>query len=272
MTRDYRHPSPGLLAATQRRVATLLVQLQTDSSSREDCFNLALDAVKSCGDGIAVRLMAMENLALRSAANAAIDAGIYDDKPQALVDFCKGQHRLALVAEEADSKVAGMQLTDPIEVHLGYITKLAESPALPVQISTMLYPACAKVTDEDIAAVRKKLSNAGLSAQEAAANDQAFLAAMADSPLMRKLLLRLQPYEMQTVTTQCITLIKDAQTRLHARMESLDPDAANFPQQSRQLMAAFHAVETDIPLGATLPVLQSFLLNRGIASGMNDAA
>lgn len=89
---------------------------------------------------MALRLMDMENLAVTSAASAAIDAGKYNNNSHALVDLCKGQHRLAIIAAAADREVASMHFTDPIEVHLGFITKLASPRQLPVQISTMLYP------------------------------------------------------------------------------------------------------------------------------------
>lgn len=207
-TNDYLRATPELKAATQARVAALLIQLQTDSALRENCLNLALDAVNTCGDRVAIRLMDMENLATTAAARAAIDAGHYDNNPQALIDLCKGQHRLAIVAAEADNKVAGMHFTDPIEVHLGYLTKLAELCRLPVQICTMLYPACARVTDDDIAAVTKKLSNTGTSSEESAANDRAYQHALAASELMRALLHRLQPTQMQAANTDTANLIE----------------------------------------------------------------
>lgn len=270
-TNDYLHATPALKAATQSRVATLLIQLQSDPVLRENCLNLALDAINTCGDRVAIRLMEMENLATTAAARTAIDAGHYDNNPQALVDLCKGQHRLAIVATEADNKVASLHFTDPIEVHLGYITTLAQSCQLPVQISTMLYPACARVTSDDIAAVTKKLSNAGGSPAEAAANDQAYQHALAASELMRALLHRLQPAQMQAADTDTATLIEQAKNTLHESLDALNPSDENFVQQNRQLMAAFKAVETDLPIQATLPVLHNFLSVRGIDSGLGAA-
>ena len=270
-TNDYLHATPALKAATQARMAALLIHLQADPALRENCLNLALDAVNTCGDRIAIRLMDMENLATTAAARAAIDAGHFDNNPQALVDLCKGQHRLAIVAEEADNKVASLHFTDPIEVHLGYLTKLVEPCRLPVQISTMLYPACARVTDDDLAAVTKKLSNAGLSIAEAAANNQAYQHALAASELMRALLRRLQPMQMQAADAATASLIEEAKNSLHEALDVLNPDDANFAHQNRQLMAAFKAAEIDIPTRAVLPVLQKFLSARGIDNGLGPA-
>ena len=269
-TSDYRDHSPALKAATQQRVAKLLTQLQTDSALRTDCFNLALDAVNTCGDRIAIRMMEMENLAMISEASADIDAGKYDDNPHALVDLCKGQYRLALVAKEADNKVACMNYVDAIEVHLGYITQLAEPCRLPVQISTRLYPACSHVTDADLVTVRKKLFNTGLSVMESAANDLAYQAALAASPLMRKLLTRLRPADMSAVNATNHQMLEEAQNRLHAQIEAMDPSVANYDQQCRRLMAHFNVLEADIPVQATLPLLHDFLVAQEIDNGLND--
>ena len=271
-TSDYRHANGALKTVTQERVTKLLAQLQSDPALRENCCNLALDAVNTCGDRVALRLMDMENLALISTASAAIDAGKYDNNPQALVDLCKGQHRLALVSAAANDKVASMHFTDPIEVHLGYITKLVNSCVLPVQISTMLYPRCSGVTDDDLAAIRKKLANTGLSEAECVANNRAYHSALAGSDLMRKLLHRLRPADMRAANSNNDVLISQEQERLYAQMESLPPGAANYGQQSLQLKKMFNALKTDIPAQATLPLLLDFMVVNGIDSGLSDAA
>ena len=270
-TSDYRFAHYALKVATQSRVAKLLVQLQSDPTLRENCFNLALDAVNTCGDRVAMRLMDMENLAVTSTASAAIEAGEYDDNPQALVELCKGQHRLALIKATADDKVATMNLVDLIEVHLGYITKLAASCSLPVQISTMLYPHCARITDDDLAAIRKKLSNTGLSEAECAANNGAYHIALAGSVLMRKFLQRLRPIEMNAINAHSDQMIMQAQNRLFVQMESLRPDAPDYRQQSLQLKAAFNALQVDIPAQATLSLLLDLMALHGIECGLDDA-
>ncbi len=271
-TNDYRHATPELKKATQERVAQLLVQLQVDPVLRNDCFNIALDAIGTCGDRVALRFMDMENLAVSSAASAAIDRGKYDNNPQALVEVCKGQHRLAIIAAEAQQKVAGLNLSDPIEVHLGYLTKLAEPCQLPVQIRTMLYPRCARVTDEDIAAARKKLLNMGLSEAECAGNNRAFQEALARSPLMHKLLQRLRSDEKTAANAGNDAQIEKAQTQIRQQMDALVPSEPNYHQQSRQLMDAYNALDDDLPARATRPVLHAFLLAEEIDGGMNNAA
>lgn len=90
-TNDYRHATPILKAATQRRVGALLKQLGTDPALREDCCNLATDAVDTCGDRVALRLMDMEMLCLTRRAMADIDSGRSDSNPQAVIELCKGQ-------------------------------------------------------------------------------------------------------------------------------------------------------------------------------------
>ena len=269
-TNDYRHASPELKAATQERVAALMVQMQNDSALRENCFNLATDAIDTCGDRVALRMLDMENCAVISEAKAAIAAGHYDHNPQALVDLCKGQHRLDIIAKESERKVATMNLTDAIEVHLGYLTKLAEPYRLPVRISTMLYPNCSGVTDEDIAAVSKKCSNDGLSPAECAINDQAYHHALATSELMGILLDRLQPAQMQTVNSETDRLVEQAQQRLYEDLDALDPTAANFAQQNRLMMTAFETVKTDTRVRTTLPIVQSFLQLHHVDSGLGN--
>ncbi len=271
-TSDYQHASPALKLATQQRIATLLIQLQADPALREQCFNLALEAVDTCGDRIALGLMHMENLAVTSEASAAIDAGKYDNNPHALVDLCRGQHRLAIVTEAANNKVATMHFTDSIEVHLGFITRLAQPCQLPVKISTMLYPACARVSDADIDAVKRKLLNIGLPEAQRAANTNAYHTALAKSELMRKLLHRLRPADMSAVNANNDVLIAQAQDRLYAQMESLNANTADYAQQSLQLKATFHAIKSDIPAEATLPLLHDFMIVQGIDNGLNEVA
>lgn len=269
-TSDYRHGSPELKAATQQRMAALLVQMQSDPTLRENCFNLATDAVDTCGDRVALRMLDMDNLAVVSEAKTALAAGKYDQNPQALIDLCKGQHRLAIIATEAENKVATMHFTDSVEVHLGYLVKLAETYQLPVRISTMLYPACSGITDNDIAAVSKKLASDGSTAEQSAANDQAYQHALAGSELMRGLLHRLQPAQMQAANADNAKLIEQAKNTLHEALDALNPDDADFMQKNRQLMATFKAIEADIPIRATLPVLQNFLQTRGFEGGLGN--
>ena len=269
-TNDYSRAAPELKAATQQRVAALLVQMQNDPALRENCFNLATDAVNSCGDRVALRMLDMENCAVISEAKTAISAGKYDHNPQALIDLCKGQHRLDIIAKGAESKVATMHFTDPIEVHLGYLTKLSDSYRLPLRISSLLYPACSGVTVDDLAAVSKKCSNDGLSPAECATNDRAYQHALATSDLMRGLLERLQPAQMQAANVETDRQIGQAQHRLYEELDTLDPTAANFAQQNRQLKTAFDAIETDIKVRATLPVLQSFLQKHQLDNGLGN--
>lgn len=270
-TNDYRNATPALKQATQQRVATLLAQLQTDPSLREDCFNLALDAVNTCGDRVALRLMDMEQLVIVSQARAAIDAGKYDTDPQALVDLCKGQYRLAIIAAAAENKVAGMHFTDPIEVHLGYLTKLAAPCKLPVRIATMLYPACAGVTDDDLAVVHKQLTNTGVKLNERDANDRAYQKFLAGSDLMRRLLTRLRPADMSAVNADNVRSIEEAKNTIRSQLDDLRPTDSDYCQHNKQLMAEFHTVASDMQSIATLPLLKDFMVVHQIHGGLRDA-
>ena len=270
-TGDYRDAKPELKAATQQRVTALLAQLETDPTLREDCFNLALDAVNTCGDRVALRLMDMEQMVINGEARAAIDAGKFDADPKPLIDLCMGQYRLAIIAAAAESKAATMNFTDPIEVHLGYLTKLAAPYKLPVRITTMLYPACAGVTEEDLTSVGKKLTSAGASQEDCDENNRAYQKFLAASGLMRQLLTRLRPADMSAVNACNDGLIEQAQSRIRAQLDALPPAAADYRARSNDLMAQFHAAATDIAAQATLPLLQDFLAVHDIGTTLRDA-
>jgi hypothetical protein len=270
-TNDYKNASPALKTATQHRLATLLKQMQTDSTLRENCFNLATDAVDTCGDRIALRFLDMENCAVISAAKAALDAGKYDDNPQALIDVCKDQHRLTIIAKEADDKTASMNYVDAIEVRLGYLTRLAGPYQLPVQISTMLYPEWSHVSADDITAVRKKCSNDGLSPTDCAENDQAYQRALAASDLMRAQLERWDAPRMREANATKDQLVKQAADTLYEALDALDQNTTNFREQNRQLNSTFNSLETDIKVQTTLPVLHAFLQAHHLDSGLGNA-
>lgn len=268
---DYRDAKPELKAATQQRVTALLAQLETDPTLREDCFNLALDAVNTCGDRVALRLMDMEQMAIHCDARAAIDTGKFDIDPRPLIDLCKGQYRLAIIAAAAENKAATMNFTDPIEVHLGYLTKLAAPCKLPVRITTMLYPACAGVTNEDLANISKKLMSTGASPEECEDNNRAYQKFLAASGLIRQLLTRLRPADMGAVNAFNDELIEHAQNSIRARLDALQPTAADYRACSKELMTQFHVASIDIPALATLPLLQDFLAVHAIETTLHDA-
>ena len=164
--------SPELKQATQQRMADLLDAVENDEALRDDCFNLALEAVGSCGDRVAKGLMDMEMQCLLRGAERAIDAGKYDADPQPLVNLLKGQKRFNIIADEVGDIVAGMHFADDIEAHTGALIKLKEPYALPIWVETMLYAQWSIVTDQHIAEIGKKLSNDGAMAEQKIANDQ----------------------------------------------------------------------------------------------------
>ncbi|MEC5218289.1 Leucine-rich repeat (LRR) protein [Actimicrobium sp. GrIS 1.19] len=267
-TNDYRHASPAIRAATKQRVVELLAQLQDDPALREDCFNLAFEAVETCGDRVALRLLDMETLCLSRRMQAAIHAGEFDANPSALVDLCKGQYRLDVLSRLAKDKVATMNFCDEIEVYLGYLVALSEDFDLPIKISTMLYPAASGITQQDIAAARKVLSNAGLSGDEAAKNDEDYQSFLAKSPLMRSLLESHCSTEMTAASADDAERIAHMQTAIHTQLDGLDRGASDYGQESHRLMQAFRAFETDIPAETCRPVLMEFLARHEISANL----
>jgi hypothetical protein len=89
----------------QQRVGHLLRQLQDDQQSRGACFNLAHDAVETCGDRVALRMLNMETVLQDKRMETDIAAGKFDSNPQAVVDYCKAQYRMQVLADAASDKI-----------------------------------------------------------------------------------------------------------------------------------------------------------------------
>ena len=158
------------------RVHKLLVQLQENKDLRETCFNLAIDAVNTCGDRVALRLLNMETVCLDKRIETDIASGAYDHNPQALIDHCKGQYRQQMLADAASEKIKAMNFCDEIEVMLGFIVAFNNEFKLPVQMNTMLYPGCSGIKAMDLLSTRKKLTNQKLADQKLTAAEQTILA------------------------------------------------------------------------------------------------
>ncbi|NJM32739.1 MAG: hypothetical protein HC848_07680 [Limnobacter sp.] len=142
----------------QKRVGTLLHQLHQHADLRETCFNLAHDAIDTCGDRVALRMLDMETVCQDKQVEDRLQAGHYDDNPQGLVDFCKMQYRQQVVAQAASAKVKTLNFCDEIEVLLGFRVALAQEFRLNVQMNTLLFGSHSQITPQDVMNVRSKLN------------------------------------------------------------------------------------------------------------------
>ncbi|MDY7573915.1 NEL-type E3 ubiquitin ligase domain-containing protein [Actimicrobium sp. CCI2.3] len=267
-TQDYLGGDIARKAAMQDRVVKLLEQLQYDSALRNDCFNLAEDAITSCGDRIAMGLLDMEMRCLISRKAEEIRAGYHDASPQNLVDLCKGQYRLKILERLTREKSATEPSIDEVEFYLGQLLTFSERYALPVKITSMAFPAVSPITPEDRARAESELANQGLSEPAVDKNNQAYLAFMASSPLMHGLLERVCETDMSAAKNECAQRMAQEKSGMYAQLEALQGEAAStgsLVRESDRLMRAFHSLETDLRVQTTLPVLLGLLAQHGIS-------
>ncbi|WP_344762432.1 NEL-type E3 ubiquitin ligase domain-containing protein [Actimicrobium antarcticum] len=268
-TSDYSKGSTELKQATQQRVVTLLERMQDDAQLRGACFNLASDAIETCGDRVALRFMDMETMCNDRKLEVDIRNGVYDQDPQKAIDQFKGQYRLQVLEEEANRKAGTPGFTDEVEVKLAYLTAFGKKHALPVHIRTMLYPRCAALTDEDKDIARRKISNEGLPPGEQQANDRAFRKFLAGSPLMRTLLNRWDKDGMTAAHAQAAvkldSAIEKAANDLDGLMEEaaacgLDMASPAFKARCDEVARQRATALVEIPARATQPVMQRFVM------------
>lgn len=143
----------------QQRVNCLLAQLEAPDRGalRALCFLEANEVVKSCGDGTAMALVRMETACSIEEVESDIRAGKYDDgastsetNPASLWKLAKGMYRLLRVEEMAHQKTTLEKLGDTIEVHLGFLCRLAQTFELPIRMQTMLYYDTSQIKDAEI--------------------------------------------------------------------------------------------------------------------------
>lgn len=146
------------------RVCALLDQIQGDPQLRGVCFNLAEEAVQSCGDRVALRMLEMEAFCMDGRVIAGINAGGYDKDPQAVVDYCKAVHRQQVIDSAATEKIRKLYRgdqsnVDEIQVILNLRVAFSHEFKLPAKMCSLVFPGCEKVTPKELAEVRKKLTN-----------------------------------------------------------------------------------------------------------------
>ena len=76
---------------------------------------------------------------------------------------------------------------------------------------------------------------------------------------------------MLAVTAEKDRMVERATDTLYTRLYALDPAAENFAQQNHQLKKEFEALEANITVRTTLPVLQAFLQAHHLDNGLGMA-
>lgn len=276
-TKDYVTHSRALKLATQRRVAAVLGRMEADSHLRGACFNLAADAVETCGDRVALRFMDMETMCNDAKMDSDIRKGVYDQQPQHAIDQFKGHYRLQVLEDEASKKTGTPGFADDVEVKLAYIMAFNEKYALPAHIRTMLFPRCAQLTEEDKDIARRKISNHNLSPEEQQKNNRAFRNFLASSPLMNALLDRWDKDAMTAARAQSTIQIQHALEKADADMERLMDAAAasgkaaaspEFKTQCDDVARQRAIALQEIPVSATYPVVEQFLQAHQLDAGL----
>ena len=249
----------SLKTMTAQRINQLLDRLQQSEELRSICFNLASDAIDTCGDRVALRLLDMETVCSDKHMLCDILNGVHDASAQTVIDYCRAQYRSQILADAAQAKTRTLNYVDEIEVRVGLIVAFAREFELHEKMATLLYPRSTGLTVDDLAAIRKKLCNDGLLDAEQRANTQQFLTFLKHSPLIRALLTRLYPQQMLSGHADDARQIEKGHADIQRRMADLDiGDHANAPQ-AQALKKAYVDMNGDIPAAATHLVLQSLV-------------
>ena len=259
-TSDYKQtildPTLGesLQSCMQRRVISLLDTLQADAVLRATCFHLASDAINTCGDRVALRMIDMETVCHDAQLRSAIDRGAYDQQPQGIVDACKGLYRLQVLADLTEQKIKTLNWCDPIEVRLGYLVAFAGKYNLPVQLATMLYPAMSKLSEADLQAADELLSNLGDSASEQ--RQRSYEHFLTSSPPILAILARLFPADLQRANQRISSEIRQAEQNSHAALEALDLTVGGSDDRARQIAIQLDETRSAVRHEAVMPLLQ----------------
>jgi hypothetical protein len=248
----------------QQRVHDLISQMETDAELRATCFNLASDAVNTCGDRVALGLTNMEMLCLDQKIQTDIANGKFDSTPGALFALCKGQHRLQILFELAAEKIKTLNFCDEIEVLVGFIVAFASSHNLPVQMDSILYPRCTSLTSTDLTLAEQRLSNRGGSDHEQQQNQHAYAQSLTSSPHMIALLSRKYPVLMAAASESIKTGLAQANEDRYAALNSLDAEAPDHLDQANRVSRDYASTCTRIRHEAIQPLLQQLAITHAI--------
>ncbi len=129
-------------------VRQLLADMARSPPLREDCFAICVDATASCEDRVTLsyQQMAVPRLA------EAVRRGDFDanEALPGFIEQARSLYRREVLTDIANRKVAGMNVVDPIEVHLAYQVQLNEPLDLRLDAEQMRFYEASGVTDEDL--------------------------------------------------------------------------------------------------------------------------
>jgi len=285
----------------QQRVGNLLHQLEDDSEVRGTCFNLAHDAVDTCGDRVALRMLNMEAVCLDKRLETDIGAGKFDLNPQAVLDYCKAQYRQQTLSDVASAKIKTLNFCDEIEVTLGFLVAFSAEFKFNAQMNTMLYAACSNIAPEDVFETRKKLTNRAFTeetkalygpffeqqgrqalldrwnalpvhqehASETTENNRALQQFLANSPAMKLLVKRRYPAEASSLQKNIEQEIEKKQKSLHDQLDKLDSGNSQYRQQCQELQQQYSNVPEEVNAQMKQTLLQRFCSENDVRAHMD---
>ena len=244
-TSEYRNER--LRDNVEGRVQALLVQLANPDNLalRELCFAQAGAAVTTCDDRIALTLLHLETACSVARINAEVARGDYDQNPRALLKQGAGMYHLRQLEDCARDKVATLRFVDAIEVHLGYLVALSTEFSLPVQMRTMLYPACSNVNEPEIAAARTQLQRCALK-DPPDPELVRFLSSWEPlvTQLQRPAMAHLSEGHAQPIEQE----VAAEKSSLQQALSQLDLNAESYAGQAQGLQVRYNAVEATVAL------------------------
>lgn len=286
----------------QQRVGNLLRQLQDDPELRETCFNLAHDAVDTCGDRVALRMLNMETVCLDKRMEKDINAGKFDGNPQAVMDYCKAQYRQQALADAASAKIKTLNFCDEIEVILGFIVAFSREFNLNAQMDTLLYGACSNIAPEDVYETRKKLTNQAFTEETKAfyrpffkkfthgnpipidrlnalpvyeknpsgmeQDRDSFHQFLVNAPAMRLLLTRKYPAEVSSLQEKIDKKVEQEQNFIRNQLEQLNPRESHYEERCKTLQQQYNKVPEEVSAQVKQPLLLRLCAENGVHADM----
>lgn len=274
----------------QQRVANLLQQLQDNSELRGTCFNLAHDAIDTCGDRVASRMLDMETVCLDKRMEIDIARGKFDKNPQAVMDHCKAQYRRQKLNDAASAKIKMLNFCDEIEISLGFIVAFSLEFNLNAQMNTMLYGACSNIDPLDVYEIRMALTNQDFTEKTKEfyrpffkkLGNQAFIEELDNLPpygklrseikqenrLFHQFLTNSIPMELllkreggihqKLLPNEVSQEIEKEQYLIRSQLENLDPENPQYVQQCKMLQQQYNSVPEEVSVRIKQPLLRRF--------------
>lgn len=265
------------LHAFRLRVVNLLKQLEDEPELRAACFGLAHDALGNCENRIALRLMDMETLCLNKRFERDIENGLYNDNPQAVIDFCKSQYRSELIAEAALRKNEGVKDEAlHVETLLIFFNRFAEKYSLPITM-TSSPENLVHVTEQEFDELDKKLGNGqGASKADRDANNQSFLRFLATSSAMNLLLTKkVSGDEMTRLQARIDNEVKAQQERLQTEVselmgDGLAPGSNEVVAQINEIQTKYLRIEKQVQETLRARLIGHFVSNRTLQANLDS--